>query len=130
MSEDKIKIILNFLTIGNYKRAITEAVKLSNKNPDNSGLKNLLGLAYLGNKEINQAIKNFKFALKIDQNNIAANNNLGNSYKYLHNYKDAEHFYKRALNLNPNFINTLNDYANLKSRINKSVKLLYFIKKL
>ena len=129
MSEDKIKIILNFLTIGNYKRAITEAVKLSNKNPDNSGLKNLLGLAYLGNKEINQAIKNFKFALKIDQNNIAANNNLGNSYKYLHNYKDAEHFYKRALNLNPNFINTLNDYANLKSRINKSEEAIILYKK-
>ena len=47
MSEDKIKIILKYFKLGNYKRAITEAVKLSKKNPNNSGLENLLGLPTL-----------------------------------------------------------------------------------
>ena len=99
------------------------------KNPNNSGLENLLGFAYLENKEIILAIKSFELALKIDQNNITATNNLANSYKYLHKYNDAEHFYKLALNLNPNFINTLNDYANLKSLIHQYEEAIVLYKK-
>ena len=47
MIESKINIILNYFKVGDFKYVIKETTELSNKNPNNSYLKNLLGLAYL-----------------------------------------------------------------------------------
>ena len=59
MIEIKIKKILNYLRLGNYKRTIDETIKLSKKNPKSSYLNNLLGFAYLENKDLVNAEKNF-----------------------------------------------------------------------
>ena len=52
MIEIKIKKILKYLNSGNYKRTIDETIKLLKKNPKSSYLKNLLGFAYLENKDL------------------------------------------------------------------------------
>ena len=43
---------------------------------------------------------------------------MGNTYRYLHRYKEAESYYKQALTLDPNYIKALNNYANLKFTLN------------
>ena len=129
MIENKINIILNYLKVGNFKYVIRETVKLSIKNPNNSYLKNLLGLAYLETGEKTQAIENFILAIKLNSKNISALNNLGNAYKYLNKYEDAEKFYLRALHLNPNFIDALNNYGNLKYSINQPQEAISLLNK-
>ena len=118
MIEIKIKKILKYLNSGNYKRTIDETIKLLKKNPKSSYLKNLLGFAYLENKDLTNAEKNFLASIQLNKNNIAAINNLGNTYRYLHRYKEAESYYKQALTLDPNYIKALNNYANLKFTLN------------
>ena len=129
MIEAEIKKILNYFSTANYKRVINETIKLSIKNPHNSYLKNLLGFAYLENKDLNNAEKNFLISIQLNKNNIAAINNLGNTYKYLHRYDDAETLYKRALTLNPNYINALNNYGNLKFNSNLPDEAITLYKK-
>ena len=83
MIENKINIILNYFKVGDFKYVIKETIKLSNKNPNNSYLKNLLGLAYLETGAKIQAVENFSLAIKLNPKNISALNNLGNAFKYL-----------------------------------------------
>ena len=129
MIEGKINIILNYFKAGNFKYVIKETTKLSNKNPNNSYLKNLLGLAYLETGAKIQAVENFNLAIKLNPKNISALNNLGNAYKYLNKYEKAEKFYLRALKLNPNFIDALNNYGNLKYNINQSQEAITLLNK-
>ena len=60
----------------------------------------------------------FELALKADNNNIAAMNNLANSLKNTEQYFKAEQIYKKILEINPSYINVYNNYGNLKSAIN------------
>lgn len=114
MIEIKIKKILSYLSSGNYKRTIDETIKLSKRNPKSSYLNNLLGFAYLENKDLVNAEKHFLKSIELNKDNIAAINNLGNTYRYLQRYEAAESYFRRALALNPNYIKTLNNYGNLK----------------
>ena len=118
MIEIKIKKFLKYFNSFNYKRTFDEKIKLLKKNPKSSYLKNLLGFAYLENKDLTNAEKNFLASIQLNKNNIAAINNLGNTYGYLHRYKEAESYYKQALTLDPNYIKALNNYANLKFTLN------------
>jgi tetratricopeptide (TPR) repeat protein len=129
MIENKINIILNYFKVGDFKYVIKETIKLSNKNPNNSYLKNLLGLAYLETGAKIQAVENFSLAIKLNPKNISALNNLGNAFKYLNKYEQSEKFYLRALNLNPNFIDALNNYGNLKHNINQPYEAITLLNK-
>ena len=129
MIESKINIILNYFKVGDFKYVIKETTKLSNKNPNNSYLKNLLGLAYLETGAKIQAVENFNLAIKLNPKNISALNNLGNAYKYLNKYEKAEKFYLSALKLNPDFIDALNNYGNLKYNINQSHEAITLLNK-
>ena len=129
MIENKINIILNYFKVGDFKYVIKETIKLSNKNPNNSYLKNLLGLAYLETGAKIQAVENFSLAIKLNPKNISALNNLGNAFKYLNKYEQSEKFYLRALNLNPNFIDALNNYGNLKYNINQPYEAITLLNK-
>ena len=59
----------------------------------------------------------FTRAINLEPKNIAAINNLANSYKYLTKIDLAEKLYLKALALNPNYIQALNNYGNLKQQI-------------
>ena len=129
MIEEKINIILNYLKVGDFKYVIMETIKLSNKNPKNSYLKNLLGLAYLEIGETIKAVENLNLAIKLNPKNFSALNNLGNAYKYLNRYQDSEKLYLQALHLNPNFIDALNNYGNLKYNINQPHEAISLLNK-
>ena len=76
-------------------------------------------MAHQGLYQHKVSIKCFQDSLRLDPNNIAAMNNLANSYKALGKLEYASEFYEKTLKINPNYINGLNNFANLKILTNK-----------
>ena len=116
--EIKIRSIHNLLKNKKFLQAKEELGKLLKRIPNNSYLLNLSGLTCQYLDDYKAAINFFIHALKIDGKNIAAMNNLANSYKKQLNYKEAEKIYKKILNIDHNYVHALNNYANLKIEIN------------
>jgi len=113
----KIEKLQNHLRANNFDIVINECRKLIKKNPNNSFLHNLCGLALQGNNNLLVAIDYLKKAIDLDPNNIAAKNNLANSYKSIGKLDKAEMLYKRILKEKPDYINAINNYGNLKQLI-------------
>ena len=113
----KIEKLQNHLIAKNFTIVIQECRKLIKKNPNNSFLFNLCGLALHGNNNILPAIDYLKKAIELDPTNIAAKNNLANCYKAIGKFDKAEILYKSILKVKPNYIKALNNYGNLKQLI-------------
>ena len=77
----------------------------------------MCGLAHQGNREMLKSIELFSKALHYEPQNIAAKNNLANSYKHTNQNRKAEEIYKSIINQDPNNIKALNNYANLKKKL-------------
>ncbi|MDC1045183.1 sulfotransferase [Candidatus Pelagibacter sp.] len=124
---EKIAIIHNLMRVKKFTHAIANCQKLIKENPNVSYLYNLCGMAFQGNKQIPKSIENFNLALHHDPENIAAMNNIANSYKSLNQNRKAEEIYKRILEKDPNNIKCLNNFANLMKKLrdfNSAKKLL------
>ena len=91
---EKVAIIHNLISVKKFTQAITNCNKLIKQNPNNSYLYNLCGLAHQGNKQISKSIESFNLALHHDPENIAAMNNMANSYKSQNQNAKAEEIYK------------------------------------
>ena len=123
---EKISVIQNLIGVKNFKDAIYHCNKLLKQYPNISYIYNLCGLAHQGNREMLKSIELFSKALHYEPQNIAAKNNLANSYKHTNQNRKAEEIFKSIINQDPNNIKALNNYANLKKKINdfKSAKKL------
>ena len=115
---EKVKKLQNYFTDGNFKRVIEGCEILNKKFPNNSFILNLSGMAYQSLGKDQRAINFFELALKADNKNIAAMNNLASSLKNTEQYFKAEQIYEKIIKLNPSYINVYNNYGNLKSDIN------------
>jgi len=115
---EKVKKLQNYFTAGNFKRVIEGCEVLNKKFPNNSFILNLSGMAYQRLDKDHKAINFFESALKADNANISAMNNLANSLKNTEQYFKAEQIYKKIIKINPSYINVYNNYGNLKSAIN------------
>lgn len=114
----KVEILQNYFKIGNYKKVLEGCKILNKKLPNNSFILNLAGMSWQNLHNHHKAINFFEFAIKADNANIAAMNNLANSLKNIDEYIEAEKIYKKILKKDPDYINAYNNYANLKSDIN------------
>jgi len=114
----KVKTLQNYFKTGNYKKVIEGCKALNKKFPNNSFILNLSGMACQNLQNHHKAINFFESAIKADNSNIAAMNNLANSLKNIEEYSEAEKIYQKILKKNPDYINAYNNYANLKSDIN------------
>lgn len=114
---EKLKILNNHLIGKNYNKVIEGCNKILKVNPDLPFALNLCGLALQGKNNLSSSISFFTRATQIDPKNVAAINNLANSYKALIKLDIAEKLYLKALTINPNYIQALNNYANLKQQI-------------
>jgi tetratricopeptide (TPR) repeat protein len=124
---EKIAIIHNLMRVKKFTQAIANCHKLIKENPKVSYLYNLCGMAFQGNKQIQKSIESFNLALHHDPENIAAMNNIANSYKSLNQNAKAEEIYKKILKKDPNNIKCLNNFANLMKKLrdfNSAKKLL------
>ena len=115
--KEKIAIVHNLMRVKKFTQAIINCHKLIKLYPNVSYLYNLCGMAYQGNHQIKKSIESFNLALHHDTQNLAAMNNLANSYKAL-NYNDkAEEIYKNILKKDPNNLKCLNNFANLMKKL-------------
>ena len=73
------------------------------KNHKNAAIYNILGITAYNEKNIKEAIQNFKTALQISENNFDAHNNLGKIYKEEGNLKESIDSYKKAIAIKPDF---------------------------
>ena len=107
----------NHLEVRNFRIVIAESKKILIKDPNNSFVHNLCGLALQGNANFAASIMHFQRAIELEPTNIAAKNNLANSYKALGKLDLAENLYKSILKEKPNYVQALNNLANLKKSI-------------
>ena len=114
---EKLKTLNNHLIAKNYKKVIDGCNKILKKKPNVPYVLNLCGLALLGSNNILASINYFNKAIEFEPNNIAAINNLANSYKALSKFDIAEKLYLKTLKINSKYIKALNNYANLKQQI-------------
>ena len=114
---EKIAIIHNLMSVKKFTQAIINCHKLIKLHPQVSYLYNLCGMAYQGNKQILKSVESFNIALHHDPENLAAMNNLGNSYKFLNYNNRAEELFKKLLKKDPHNIKCLNNFANLKQKL-------------
>ena len=123
----EVQKIHNNIKSKNIELAIDQCNRLIKKFPYNSFAYNLGGLALQQYKEIGLSVNYFQKAIDLDSNNIAAKNNLANSFKSLGKYDLAEKLYNKVLESNPEHVKCLNNYGNLKQQINdyKAAVLLY-----
>tara|TARA_B100001093_G_scaffold365874_1_gene350668 strand:+ start:396 stop:1967 length:1572 start_codon:yes stop_codon:yes gene_type:complete len=115
---EKVKTLQNYFRAGNFKRVIEGCEILNTKVPNNSFILNLSGMAYQELEKNHKAIVFFELALKADNTNIAAMNNLANALKHTGQYVKADQIFKKIINIDPDYINAYNNYANLKSTVN------------
>ena len=102
--KEKIAIIHNLMRVKKFTQAIINSHKLIKLYPNVSYLYNLCGMAYQGNNQIKKSVESFNIALHHDPKNLAAMNNLANSYKSLNYYNRAEEIYEKVLRKDPNNI--------------------------
>ena len=127
--KEKIEIIHNLMRVKKFTQAITNCHKLIKLYPNVSYLYNLCGMAYQGNNQIKKSIESFNIALHHESENLAAMNNLANSYKSLNHNDKAEELYEKILKKDPNNIKCLNNFANLMKKLrdfNSAKKFLRF----
>ena len=115
--KEKIEIIHNLMRVKKFTQAITNCHKLIKLYPNVSYLYNLCGMAYQGNNQIKKSIESFNIALHHESENLAAMNNLANSYKSLNHNDKAEELYEKILEKDPNNIKCLNNFANLMKKL-------------
>ena len=114
---EKLQTLNNHLVAKNYKKVIDGCNKILKKNPNIPYVLNLCGLALQGTNNILASMNCFNKAIEFEPENIAAMNNLANSYKALSKFDAAEKLYLKILKINPKYIKAFNNYGNLKQQI-------------
>ena len=115
----KVDVLLKHYNAGNYIHVLQETERLNKKYPENSFLFNLSGSCLQKIGRLEESKKFFNFAIKIEKNNLAALNNLGNSHKLLYEFEEAEDCFKKVLNKNPNHIQSIINLGSLNYELNK-----------
>jgi len=124
----KFDILSNKLKVGLFDDVITEA-KILLKKRKHQVIFNILSLAYQNIGEFQKSVDVMDEALHLNANNPYFLNNMGISQHKLQNFLEAEKFLKRGLEVAPNYINLLNNLANLKKDLNFTEEAINYYKK-
>jgi len=89
------------------------------KSPGKARTYNNLGNAYLDEGRMNDAIEEYKIALRLRPDYPAAHYNLGNVYKKRGRMNDAIQEYKTALKLAPNYAEAHNNLGNVYHKLGR-----------
>ena len=82
--------------------AVEFGIRLVALSPNDVQAQVVLGLAYIGNGNDEQAIASFKRALELDPELVGAYHNMGIAYQRQENYEEAIAAFRRATELSPN----------------------------
>ena len=114
----EIEIVINRFKSGDYKFTINKTTILLKKFPYNDMLWNIKGLSLQTIGNIKESIQCFLTSININSANVAARNNLGNSYKYANQYNLAQECFEECIKRDPNYTASIVNLANLKVIIN------------
>ena len=114
----EIEIVINRFKTGDYEFAINKSTILLKKLPNNDLLWNLKGLSLQTIGNIKDSIHCFLKSLNNNPKNIAARNNLGNSYKYANHYNLALECFEECIKQDFSYTAAIVNLANLKVIIN------------
>ncbi len=114
----EIEIVINRFRVGDYQFVINKTTILLKKIPNNDMLWNIKGLSLQSIGNIKESIQCFLMSLNINSQNIAAKNNLGNSYKYANQYNLALECFKECIEKDPSYVASIVNFANLKLIVN------------
>src|SRR6056300_1468123 len=126
---ERAKILQNYYRSGNFKKVIEGCKNLNKKFPNNTFILNLSGMAFQGLNQHKKAIVLFESALKADNSNIAALNNLANSLKNIEEFERADEIFKKIIKTSPTYISAYNNYANLKIAVDDTEEAIKLYKK-
>lgn len=123
----------SFLTIKRNKVWANERqvffTEMSEFNPYSSRAYTNLGLIYVEQNKLNEAIDAFIKALEIEPDNPGLHRNMGNVYSRLKRLDMAKKAYEKALSINPNDAETLGNLGNLHSDQNDLVEAVKYFKR-
>ena len=106
------------LNSNKFFEVIKEGSKLIKKYPDKFVFYNILGLAYQGIHQLEEAEKYFLKAIEVNPNEFAPKNNLANTYTSLGKLDESEKLFRKIISqVNTNPIVFAN-YSHLKKKLN------------
>jgi len=101
--KEKIDSIIALYSNGQINDAIKDVGNLINDYPKESKLYNINGVCYAGIGDFDNAVKNYKKAITLNNNYAEAHFNLGNTYQDLGQFNDSILSYQKAITLNPDY---------------------------
>ncbi len=128
--QKKIRILMNFFNLKKYDEVISKVKPLIKKFPKEIIYYNLhaLSLSGLGNhEEGKKVLLNIK---RSNPNNIFLLNNLGLIETKLNNYKEAQNYLKRAIEIRKDFVDANLNLANLHLLLNRGEESIKILKNL
>ena len=111
--------ITNLLNNNKFENVIKVCEKLIKKKIENTQVYNFYGLAHQKLGMYEKSISNFNTSVKLEKNNYFAFNNLAVSLKAIEKYKLSEFNYKKCLEIKPDYVIGILNYANLKEHLNE-----------
>ena len=114
-----INFILNLLSSNKLIDTKNEIDKQRIRFPNSPILFNILGAVFAGQNQINDAIKNYKKAIKINPKYAQAYNNLGAALQKSGEINEAIEYYKHAIIIKKDFVEAYNNLGNLYQDIGK-----------
>ena len=124
----KITILTNKLNAKLFDEVVAEA-KVLLKKRGHQVVYNILSLSYQSLGKFDLSIKIMEEALNKNSHNPHFLNNIGISHYRSENFKEAEKYFKRGLEVAPKYINILNNLGNLKKDLNLVDEAIKFYKK-
>ena len=122
--QEVIKIILSLLNSRKFNEAKKKIDKEIINFPKSSILFNILGAILAEQDQLEDAIINYKKAIKLNSNYAQAHNNLGIALHKLGKISEAVTQYKNAINLKKDFPESLNNLGSAIIDLKKSKRPL------
>ena len=113
---------------GNFSEVIEECKKILKKRKHQLFF-NLLSVAYQKNGKIEKSIDIMREALILNPNHPNFLNNIGNCFFMLHEYSEAEKYFKKGLEIDNRHLHILNNLGNLKRETFKIEESIDYYKK-
>ena len=127
--KEKLQLLLNLYNKGELQNSLAKAEVLLEEFPNSSILLNICGSSNHGLFKIDNAIKNYTKALKINPNYAEVYFNLGVAFKDKGHINKAIENYKKALIINPSYTDVHFNLGNSLKNINELNEAIYHYKK-
>jgi serine/threonine protein kinase/Flp pilus assembly protein TadD len=96
-----------------YERALEQLFFALEKEPKNSYVLEYVAYVKRRQGKLAESLDYLKKALKIDPRSIEIITNMGDSYHLLRDYAEAEHYYKQAISLSPDYLSSYISHGSL-----------------